>query len=287
MIRILVDSAADLPMEELVAKNITLTPLTVTVGEESFKDEVELKREKLYEYLLDGSCTVKTSQPSPQDFLDAFESAKEAGDELICILLSSALSGTYQSACLAKNMADYDKIYLIDSLSATVGIKILADKALAMIAEGQTSETIVETLEELKGRIRIKAAIDTLKYLYLGGRVSKTTALVADTVNIKPSITLNPEGEVAVVGKYLGVGRAVKDLVKQMKAANVDENYKIYGIYSHDKTNADKLIKALNAAGIEVEDVYHLGATLGVHVGPGAFGIIYIEKNYSNLFKRS
>lgn len=278
MIRILVDSAADLPMEELVAKNITLTPLTVTIGEDHYKDVVELETEKLYEALLDGSKAVKTAQPSPQDFLNAFEEAKEAGDELICILLSSSLSGTYQSACLAKEMAEYDKIYVIDSLSATIGVKLLVDKALDMIAEGHTSETIVETIEALKGKIRIKAAIDTLKYLYIGGRVSKTTAVVADTVNIKPSITVSQEGYVEVVGKYLGVGRAVKDLVKQMKVANVDENFPIYAIYSHDKANSEKLIKSLTKEGIEVKDLYHLGATLGVHVGPGAFGVIYIEK---------
>lgn len=279
MVRVLVDSSADYEKEELIAKNIEFAPLTITVGDSrSYRDVLELTRAELYDFLINGKETVKTSQPSPQSFVEIFEKVKVAGDEIVCIMLSSTLSGTYQSAILAKEIVDYDKIYVVDSLSATVAIKIMADYALELGAKGVSGKEIAEEMEALKGRLRITACVDTLKYLWLGGRVSRTTAVVADTVNIKPGIVVTKEGAVGVTSKYLGVTRAVKDLVKQMKNADIDRNFPFYLIYSHDNTNCMKLKKALEAADIKVDNYYELGATLGVHVGPGAFGCIYVAK---------
>ena len=130
MIHILVDSAADFSKKEIEEKGIHLVPLQVSFQEEQYLDGVNLERDEFYEKLVHGKVFPKTSQPSPQEFLDVFEDVKEKGDEIICILLSSALSGTYQSAQLARSMADYDKIYIVDSLSAVVAIRILCDTAL-------------------------------------------------------------------------------------------------------------------------------------------------------------
>lgn len=280
MIRVLVDSAADYTAAELAEKGLLMVPLTITVGEnQSYKDEIELPRSEVYRLLLEGKETVKTSQPSPQEFLEVFEQVKEAGDEVIVITLSSSLSGTCQSARLARELVDYKgKIHIIDSLSATVAVKILADHALKLAAEGHPAEEITEILEEMKGRLRITAVVDTLKYLYLGGRVSKTTAAVADTVNIKPGITINTEGFVEVGSKYLGIARGVKDLVKRAKNGNIDTDFPMYLIYSHNSANAEKLKKGLEDAGVRVDAMHELGATLGVHIGPGAFGTIYLER---------
>lgn len=279
MIRILVDSAADFLTEELREKKIDMVPLTITVDDDkNYRDEVDLTRGQLYRMMIEEGKSVKTSQPSPQSFAEIFEKSKAAGDEVICILLSSALSGTYQSACLAREMVDYDKIYVIDSLSATHGIRILAEKARNMIDAGASCPEIVAKLEHLKGQLRIFAAVDTLKYLYLGGRVSRTTAVVADAVSIKPGIEITKEGTVGVGSKYLGISRAVKDLVKKAKNGNLDPEYPMYLVYSHVDANAQKLEKALLDAGIQVDGTVELGATLGVHVGPGAFGMIYVEK---------
>lgn len=279
MIRVLVDSSADYRMEELIEKNILLVPLGITVNDtDTYRDEVDLKRDDLFKMMIEGNCTVKTSQPSPQAFADVFQKVKDAGDEVICILLSSALSGTCQSALLAKEMVDYDKIHIVDSLTATVAIQILAEHALAMIKENHSAEEIVESLEELKGRLKVIAGVDTLKYLYLGGRVSRTTAIVADTVSIKPGIFISKEGTVGVGSKYLGVSRAVRDLAKQIKNTKIDTSHPTYLIYSYDETNAMKLDKALESAGIHADKTCMLGASLGVHIGPGAFGVICATK---------
>ena len=157
MIHILVDSAADFSKKEIEEKGIHLVPLQVSFQEEQYLDGVNLERDEFYEKLVHGKAFPKTSQPSPQEFLDVFEEVKEKGDEIICILLSSALSGTYQSAQLARSMADYDKIYIVDSLSAVVAIRMLCDTALDMAEHGHSAQEIVEELEELKGKILPKA----------------------------------------------------------------------------------------------------------------------------------
>ena len=132
MIRLVVDSSADFLAEELKEKNIELVPLNIALAGETYQDGVTLERNQFYEILTGQEDFPKTSQPSPENFLTLFENAKEAGDDVICILLSSSLSGTCQSAHLAKNMAEYDNIHIVDSLSATFGIKILADHANSM-----------------------------------------------------------------------------------------------------------------------------------------------------------
>lgn len=191
MIRVLVDSAADFSQEEIKERGLYLVPLQVNFEEEQYLDGVNLRRDEFYQKLTSGKVFPKTSQPSPQEFLNVFEEVKKNGDELICILLSSALSGTYQSALLARNMVEYEKIYLVDSLSAVVAVQMLCDTALKRIAQGKTAEEIVEELEEVKGRTRIFAALDTLEYLAMGGRISKAAAAIGEMANIKPVITVN------------------------------------------------------------------------------------------------
>lgn len=279
MIRVLVDSSADFTKEEIDANNMLLIPLNITVdGDKSYHDEIDITRKEIYKLMVEENRTVKTSQASPQEFLEIFEKVKEAGDEVICILLSSTLSGTCQSAQIAKTMCGYDKIYIVDSLAATVNNQVMAYYALKQIQKGKTAEEIVASLNELKGRIRIYAALDTLKYLYLGGRVSKTTAIVADAVSVKPGITLTKEGAVGVGSKYLGMGRAIKDLVKTVKNATLNPEHPVYLIYSYNPANAEKLHKAMTDAGIPVKACLEIGATLGVHIGPGAVGVVYVEK---------
>lgn len=278
MVRILVDSSADYSKEELAAKNLEMVPLTITVnGTDNYKDELELSRAELYRLLTTEGNIVKTSQPSPQDFLEKFEQIKAAGDEAVCIMLSSALSGTYQSAVLAKGMADYDGIHVIDSLTAIAAIRILADHALQLVADGHTAAEIEQTIEQLKGRVKIIAVVDTLKYLYLGGRVSRTTAIVADAVNVKPGIYVTQDGKVATGKKYFGVRRAVKELAAQMKNVKIDPAFPLYVVYSQNDANAKLLENALNAEGISVNGMHEIGATIGVHTGPCVFGIIYVE----------
>lgn len=278
MIRILVDSAADFSKKEIEEKGIHLVPLQVNFQEEQYLDGVNLERDEFYEKLVHGKDFPKTSQPSPQEFLDVFEEVKEKGDELICILLSSALSGTCQSAQLARSMVDYDKIYIVDSLSAVVAIRILCDTALDMAAKGNTAQEIVEALEELKGRTQIFAAVDTLEYLAKGGRISKAAATIGDMANLKPIITVSREGTVEVVGKGIGVNRTLTAIQKKIAGYQIDENYPVYSLFSYGEENCVKLEQKMERNGCKVDSRKQIGPAIGTHIGPEAFGVCFVEK---------
>lgn len=278
MIRIMVDTSADYTVEETKEKGIGLLPIHITMGDKDYRDAYDLTKEEFYDLLTGSSEFPKTSQPSLQDLLDAFEEAKENGDELIYITLSSSLSGTYQSAVLAKNMAEYDKIYLVDSLTATHMVRVLADHAKKLADDGVSAEKIVEELEDLKGRVKVYAALDTLEYLYKGGRLSKTSAVLGEMARIKPLITVNTNGEVAVVGKCMGKNKAITTLMKMIGDSQIDPDFPRYSVYTQGLENSDIFENRVRESGIEITERYQIGATIGAHIGPGVFGLIFVEK---------
>ena len=277
MIKILLDTSSDYTVEEVQAKGMDLVPLHITLGEADYRDAYDLSKDKFYELLTSNEEFPKTSQPTPQDFVDVFEEAEKNNDELICILLSSRISGTFQSATLAKSIVDYDKIHLIDSLSATHGIRLLAEHAQNLVNEGKTAEEIVAELEILKTKIKILAVVDTLEYLCKGGRVSRTTASIGEMAKVKPMITVN-EGEVAVIGKSLGKNKAIGSLLKALGECEVDHRFPMYSVSTLGTENCEVLENRLAAEGYETKERLQIGATIGTHVGPGVFGIIFIQK---------
>lgn len=278
MIRILIDSSADFLKEEIESRNISFVPLQVTINETSYQDGVNLFKDEFYDMLVSNEEFPKTSQPSPQQFVEVFEKVKESGDELICILLSSALSGTYQSAVLAKQIVDYDKIHLVDTLTATVGTRILVDEAEKMIKEGKSVSEILDHLENLKSHVKILAAVDTLEYLCKGGRVSKTAAAIGEMANLKPVITVSTEGKVDVIGKRLGINKTVSFVIKKLEELGINENYPVYSLFTYGTTNCEKLETKLNKEGYQSNQRVQIGPAIGTHVGPEAFGLCFVEK---------
>lgn len=278
MIKFLIDSSSDYTMEEIIEKQLELVSLSVTLDGNTYLDTKELERSHFYELLLNSSNFPMTSQPSPQAFLEKFETAKENGDELICILLSSGLSGTFQSACLAKEMVDYEKIYIVDSLSASHAIRILTDYGMHLRENGISAKEIVMNLEAIKSKIRIVAGVDTLEYLHKGGRLSKAAATVGELANLKPIITLSEQGTISVLGKCIGKNKALQFITKYVQEHTVDTLYPMYLIYTHGTENCHKLNERLISAGYTIDDTLQIGSTIGAHVGPGTFGVIYIAK---------
>ena len=277
MIRILVDTSSDYTVEEIKANGMELAPLHITIGEKDYRDGYDLSKDKFYELLTSNEEFPKTSQPTPQDFVDIFEDVEEKGDELICILLSSKLSGTFQSATLAKNIVDYDKIHLVDSLGATHMIRLMAGHAQELIEAGKSAAEIVAVLEEMKSKIKVLAVVDTLEYLCKGGRVSKATAAIGEMAKVKPMITV-AEGEVAVIGKSLGKNKAISNLLKAFEECEADERFPIYSVSTLGTENCEVFEKRFTDAGYSFKERVQIGATIGTHVGPGAFGVIFVEK---------
>lgn len=278
MIRILVDSAADYTLEELKAKNIEMVPLTVTLEDKTYLDVIELERNHFYEMLASTENFPKTSQPSPRFFENVFKDAKKKGDDVICVLLSSGLSGTCQSAHLAKNMVDYDNIYIIDSLSATIAIKIMADYADKLRKLNVPVGTIVEKVEEMKLRTKIFAAIDTLEYLQKGGRISKAAAAIGSLANLKPIITVTEEGTIAIPAKCIGRNKAIATILKLVEEHPIDPEFPVYPIYTYGIENSEKLIAKCAKESISCAAIQQVGSTIGAHIGAGAYGLIYVTK---------
>ena len=276
MVRILVDSSSDIGIDEIRQKEYLFVPVTITIGENSYVDGVDLERNAFFEMLTQGCDFPKTAQPSPQAFLEHFQKVKEAGDELVCILLSSELSGTCQSAQLAKNIADYDGIYIVDSLTATYNIKVLADYAAALAGQGLSGADIAGRLETLKSRVKVIAALNTLEYLQKGGRLSKTAAVIGEMANIKPVITVTEEGKIGVLGKCIGKNKAISFIEKHLEALRIDPAFPVYSIFSYGTQNCELFEEKLAANGISITERLQIGATIGTHIGPEAFGLIYV-----------
>lgn len=278
MVKIIVDSSADYTLEELKEKNMQQVSLMITVGEKSYRGGVDISADELYEMLIGGEEFPKTSQPSPQDFYELFKDAKANGDSVVCITLSSGLSGTFQSATIAKNMADYSEIYIVDSLAATHIIRVMADYACELRDKGMSAAQIAQAVKELQPKVKVIAGVDTLEFLYKGGRLNKATAVIGEIANLKPIITLVEDGTLSVIGKCIGRNKALAYLTKAMSEKTLDPDFPVYSIYAYGSENTEKLEQKLEEIGIHCEKRLQLGATIGTHVGPGAFAVVYVEK---------
>lgn len=277
-VQIIVDSTADFSAKEIEKRQITCVPMTVTFGNQQYTDGVDLTKEEFFVKLINEKEFPKTSQPSPAKFAECFEEAKENGDDVVAILISSALSGTVQSALIAKDMAEHDGVYVVDSNTATLGIRLLVDRAVRMRDQGKNAKEIAETLDELKTRVRIYAGLDTLEYLQKGGRISKAAASIGRLAGIKPIVTIDENGKVVVCGKQRGNKHVYRQIVKYVEADMPDENYSVYFLYSADKKNCISFIQTLQKNGLDFGKIKtrEIGPTIGSHIGPGAFGIVYI-----------
>lgn len=278
MIRIMVDSASDYTKSEAALKGMDFVSITVSLGDMHCRDGQDATRAEMYEALMNGKDFPKTTQPSPQEFLEVFEDAKTKGDEVIYIGLSSALSGTVQSAHLAKSMAEYDKIHIIDTLNATYGIRIMSEYAMELRDAGMPAPAIAEKVTALIPRIRIAATLDTLEYLRRGGRLSAAAAAVGTLANLKPVVYLTAEGKVGVLAKCMGKVKAQKALIDYLAEREVDIAFPFYTIYSHGTENCEKLEIKLTDAGYTIDDRLQIGLTIGAHIGPGAAGFVFVEK---------
>lgn len=278
-ITIITDSASDISQNN--NKGVTVLPMTITFGEENYEDGVSLTPDSFYMKLIESSALPKTSQVSPYAFGQAYENSLKSADYVIVITLSSKLSGTYQSACIAAE--DYDgRVFVIDSENVTVGEQILIDYALSLIDKGIEVNTIVSQLNTIKKRIHLVALLDTLEYLKKGGRISSGAAFLGNVLSIKPVIAI-VDGEVSFLGKARGSKQGNNFLIQQVDTyGGIDYSLPVLLGYTGCSTVLmDKYIKdssSLWEGRIPVPDIIQVGATIGTHIGPGGIAVAFFSK---------
>ena len=202
-IQIITDSTSDLTEEDLRALNVHMLHMRVIFEDGVYTDGVDITKEQFYEKQASAKVLPKTTQVNPQEYCDAFQPLLDNGDEVVAILMSSKLSGTFQSALIAKGMVEGgERLHLVDSLNVTIGEGLLVREAVRLRAAGKSGAEIAAALEEMRRRVRFVAFIGTLKYLKMGGRISASTAVLGTMLNISPVVAI-VVGEVKSVGQVL------------------------------------------------------------------------------------
>ncbi|MEG0276065.1 MAG: DegV family protein [Coprobacillus sp.] len=279
MIRIITDSTADIGLAQAKELDISIVPLKVIIDKKTYNDRVDLQPEQFYQLLQETDTLPTTSQPSPQEFLTFYEEAKAKGDSVVVMTLSSHISGTYQSAMIAKDLSEYDNIYVIDSLNATQGLRLLVEKAIQLRNDGKTASEMFDILDIYKHRICIFALVDTLEYFYKGGRLSKASAIAGTMLKLKPIVGLK-EGNLELISKARGTQKAtlkIIDIVKE--TGEIDLNEPVCIGYTGDNVGIDKFENTLREA-LGFNDVLYgfVGPVIGTHAGPGGRVIAFVKK---------
>lgn len=281
-IRIIVDSASDISQAEAKELGITVIPMRTTFGEEEFLDGINMTSGQFFEKLVETDELPKTSLIGPAEYGDLFKEWTGKGEEVLCITISSKLSGCYQSALLAAE--DYEgKVIVLDSTNVTVGEQILTRYAVKLRDRGLSLREIADELNEKKKKIRLVALLDTLEYLKKGGRISAAVALAGSLLSIKPVIAIE-HGEVAMLGKARGSKNGNNILNEQVqKAGGIDFDMPFSLAYSGMSTNMlDKYLadhKHLYEDYVTDIPTCQIGSTIGTHVGPGATAVSFFALN--------
>ena len=275
-VKIVVDSTADLI--PAVRSQVEVVPLTIRFGEEEYIDGVTIDSHTFYEKLIESDVLPTTSQASPFAFEEAFRKAVEDGSQVVCITVSSRLSGTYQSAVIAAEEFP-GQVHVVDSHSIAIGSAILTEYALSLVRQGMDAETIAWKLMQKREKVRLLAMLDTLEYLKKGGRISSAVALAGGLLNIKPVISID-HGEIRMLGKARGSRQANNLLVQEIqKAGGVDFRKPVLlGYTGLSDTLLKKYIQ--DSASLwegKREDLPYevVGSVVGTHAGPGAVAVAF------------
>lgn len=275
MIRIITDSAADITVDQARALGVDLVSLNIQFSDRLYRQEEDTDFRNFYRLLESAKELPTTSQPSPEDYAALYRQARDAGDSVVVITLSSRLSGTLQSATLAKDMVEGAEVYLVDSLSAVIGQRLLVEHAVRLRADGLRADEIAQILQGLRGRVVVWAMLDTLTYLAKGGRMPKSMATLGQLLRIKPIIAIR-DGVLAMVQK----ARGYPALLAQMAGGpDIDRDFPVYFGYTAVE---DLCLKCMASARerfhLDRTGLFPVGGLIGSHVGPNCIAVGYIAK---------
>ncbi len=277
-IRIVIDSTSDVTEDIIRKHNLKMVPLTVNFENESYLDKVELSSKDFFEKLGNSDKLPTTSQVSPGAFVEAFSEILLEGDQVLGIFLASELSGTYDSARIARDMIGSNNIRIMDSKSVCLGAFTLILKAIELVEQNKDIDEIVDELEKMKDKIVAIAVLDTLKYLEKGGRLSKGQAVVGSILNIKPILEIK-DGKLTVLEKIRGRNKIVKWVDEWIEKNNYDLSDKTVLLFYAQDRDSIKSIRENFEENYKIKNIIEqeVGAVIGTHTGPGVLGIAFLN----------
>lgn len=298
MYEIVSDGALDLGLERTNELGVYVVPFYVSPdgGENHKKEIIELKVRDFYQYLIDNPTIFpKTSMPSLQDYLDVFEEIAKTKNDIICLTISSKLSGSYNSAIAAKQILEENypdiKVTVIDTTVVTGLQGMLVEEVMKMKKANYTYEQMIEKIEKLKMTGRVFFTLQTMDYLVHGGRVGKLSGIAAGKLGIKPIITLQ-DGELLnggiARGRKKAISKAITNLISYFKENHLNPNDYLFGIgFGYDQDETVSVIEKLQKEILEEYPDFHqeintfqIGATIAVHTGPDPLGIAILKKEF-------
>lgn len=274
-IKIITDSTADLPKSLYMDNDIEVLPLLIEMDGKTYTDGIDIDLETLLKGMDDSPGFPVTSQVNPDRFYNVYKKYLEEGYSIISIHISSKMSGTYQSALIAKDMADSHDIAVIDSRNVTAGLGILVLKAAELRDKGLSLEGIQQEILKCIPAVKSYLIFDTLKNLVKGGRIGKAKGTVGNMLNVKPLLSIE-DGVITQIGKERGMKKAIGRMEEIIKSCSIKEDQLVLVIHAHNEELKDRLAeetKKYTSNVIEAE----VGCVVGVHAGKGAAGIFFIE----------
>lgn len=271
-VKIIVDSTCDFEAPEREALGLYMIPLTVTIGENTYRDGIDISKEEFFRQLRASKTLPHTSQINPSTFLEKYEELGADGSELLVLTISQNLSGTYQSACIAAEQYA-GKIRVVDSSLATTAFAMMVLEACKRRDAGQPVDAIADYLERIRERLVIVCCMNTLEYLHKGGRLPATVSIIGGMLNIKP-VVLIKDGKISILHTARGMKAAAKWMVDYVAEQGFDASLPIGFIHSDNPEGAVEVRKMLaEQCSWGEEIVQGIGPVIGTHIGDGCVAI--------------
>lgn len=286
-VKIISDSACDLPEEVIKDLDIDILPIVVIKDDKEYFDQVDIKPTEVYEGMKNG-IIFKTSQVPANLLEEEFRKIRDEKDEYIYVAFSSGLSGTYQTSVLVKDSIEDEcgklNLDIIDTKAASIGQGLIVMAAGKMAKEGRTREEIIDMVKFYSEHMQHIVTVDNIEYLYRGGRISRTEALVGGLLGIKPIIEMDEEGRLEAIDKVRGHKKAIKKLLDIMedRGKNASLDKQVIGILHTDEWEFAENLKNIirDRFGSEEFVINNVGAAIGAHTGPGMAAIFFLDKYY-------
>ena len=286
--KIISDSSCDL--DKKTSEDLGIEIFRIKTADEEGEDlKEDISNQEIYKKMREGAF-FKTSQITFYEYLKKFEELAKDGIDIICLTLSSGMSGTFQNACMAKKEIEEKypvRVEVVDSLAASVGFGQITYFAGLAAKNGASYDEVLDLLKFLVKNTKHIFTVYDLKYLYEGGRVSRTKAKISSVLNILPILEVDEEGKIYLSDVVRGKNKSYKKMVEIMgEKSNSNGDDRIFPVYADNKELLDSLINKLKDKGYEKFLILEIGQTIASHVGPDIYGLAYLAENIPEKFKK-